>query len=266
MEEYNINYKITKGKSVRGVSVHDLTNSKFGRLTVIKYLGQKLNTPRKGKQIWLCKCDCGNYIKAVGDELIRGHTTSCGCKLKERCIKNSEKLKKKQKIKTHGACGLDWYKNNYKNMLNRIFNKKYHANSHYLNNIQGELIEKSWLDNPWNFYNDIGEKPSKNYTIDRIDPRKGYVKGNVRWATKLTQSRNRFFYSSSNKGLPVGISFNRSSKSKISKKSPYEASIGNGNKTIYLGVFKNLEDAKKCRYDAETKLGYRHTFVRPCDK
>ena len=41
MEEYNINYKITKGKSVRGVSIHDLTNSKFGRLTVIKYLGKK---------------------------------------------------------------------------------------------------------------------------------------------------------------------------------------------------------------------------------
>lgn len=37
----------------------------------------------------------------------------------------------------------------------------------------------------------VGRKPDPTYTIDRIDNAKGYEPGNVRWASKKTQSRNR---------------------------------------------------------------------------
>ena len=36
----------------------------------------------------------------------------------------------------------------------------------------------------------IGERPTINHSLDRIDGTKGYERGNVRWATKRQQSAN----------------------------------------------------------------------------
>lgn len=41
------------------------------------------------------------------------------------------------------------------------------------------------------FLEDMGPKTSPDHSVDRIDSDLGYEPGNVRWATKATQSRNR---------------------------------------------------------------------------
>lgn len=43
---------------------------------------------------------------------------------------------------------------------------------------------------PERFIEEIGPKPSLEHTVDRIDGTKGYVPGNIRWATKKEQGRN----------------------------------------------------------------------------
>ena len=64
---------LDKGEIV-GIFI-DLTQNKFGKLTVIKRI-----YPNKGiVPMWLCKCDCGKEKNVSGNLLKNGHTKSCGC-------------------------------------------------------------------------------------------------------------------------------------------------------------------------------------------
>ena len=47
-----------------------------------------------------------------------------------------------------------------------------------------------WLDNFWNFVEDMGERPD-GCSIDRIDNNKGYSPDNCKWSTPSEQSYNR---------------------------------------------------------------------------
>ena len=42
-----------------------------------------------------------------------------------------------------------------------------------------------------NFFADMGPRPGRAHSLDRIDSAKGYEPGNVRWATAAQQTRNR---------------------------------------------------------------------------
>ena len=77
----------------------DLTNQKFGKLTVLKDTGKRVignkKTQEKCNVIWLCICDCGEKTEVSSAHLKSGHTTSCGkcCISKgEDKIKNSLQL------------------------------------------------------------------------------------------------------------------------------------------------------------------------------
>ena len=55
---------------------------------------------------------------------------------------------------------------------------------------KGITICARWRDSFENFLQDMGEKPSKAYSIERIDNAKGYFPENCCWATTSEQNRN----------------------------------------------------------------------------
>ena len=71
----------------------DLTNQKFGKLTV------KCRLPNKDDSsviFWLCDCDCGNKdVKGRWYILRQGHTKSCGCLNSEKITDYNKASKKK---------------------------------------------------------------------------------------------------------------------------------------------------------------------------
>jgi hypothetical protein len=58
----------------------DLTNQRFGHLVALAVAGR-----RRGRRVWICRCDCGQLHTAVGSDLTSGHSRSCG-----RCPSASE--------------------------------------------------------------------------------------------------------------------------------------------------------------------------------
>lgn len=68
----------------------DLIGQRFGRLIIISYNEEV--SRQKGRSWWNCKCDCGNEKVICGSKLKSGHTTSCGCFMKEKSSENAKKL------------------------------------------------------------------------------------------------------------------------------------------------------------------------------
>jgi hypothetical protein len=83
------------------MKVRDLTGQRFGRLVVVA----RVENEKHGKACWLCQCDCGGTIKAIGNNLGR-HTTSCGCY-------NLELISVKGK-NSHLDAGLGYLYENYR--------------------------------------------------------------------------------------------------------------------------------------------------------
>lgn len=131
---------------------------------------------RKG----LFQCDCGKqFITGLRDVLSKKTTKSCGC-LKQEKFKELVYKHGKAKSSEH-TC---W--NNIKSRCNNIANKAY-------KNYGGRGIRvcKEWEDSFEIFLNDMGNKPSKSYSIERINVDGDYCKENCKWATRLEQSRNK---------------------------------------------------------------------------
>lgn len=70
-------------KSCGCTKKNDLTGKEYGKLTVIKYVGKN----KDNRNVWHCKCSCGNELDVLQHDLVCHRKTSCGCKRYEELDK-----------------------------------------------------------------------------------------------------------------------------------------------------------------------------------
>lgn len=160
---------------------HDLTGRAFNDLTVIGRSARKAAYP-----YWVCQCTCGRVAEVASSNLREGHTTSCGCKTKERA---SASLRGKNT--THGlTCGgvIPAEYNVWQGMLKRCYRKEHHQYKNY--GARGIKVCARWHKFE-NFLADMGERPSKKHSIERRNNDRGYSPSNCCWALALQQLNNK---------------------------------------------------------------------------
>lgn len=101
--------------------------------------------------------------------------------------------------KTHCGCQISTLRSRYNNeyriwlmVRERTRNPEHVANKHYV--ARGIDICDEWYDLETGFekfFKEVGVRPSKNHTLDRIDNNRGYEPGNLRWATPAQQRANQ---------------------------------------------------------------------------
>lgn len=166
----------------------DISGLRYGRLLVIGYHSPGEN----GGSRWLCRCDCGVEVTALGSSLRRGSIRSCGCLALEwasRMGSNPEFIRKRAEQATrHGHKRKGNASVEYKTWLG-MKRRCYDANCKDYPNWGGRGIKvcDRWNESFVAFLEDMGPRPPGRYSIDRLDPGKDYSPDNCRWATLKQQ-------------------------------------------------------------------------------
>lgn len=163
------------------MKVKDISNQKFGNLSVVEYIG----IGKEGRAIWKCKCICGNFVEISGKHLRAGQRKSCGClhhKSKElhQCWTGHKQITGK-----YWACI-------------KLGAKKRNFSFNLTKEEAWFLLEKQNFKcyfTGWDlvFQKDRFDKKGQTASIDRIDNNKGYSIDNIRWVHKdINKCRQNF--------------------------------------------------------------------------
>lgn len=168
----------------------DITGNRYNRLKVLH-----LSNTNTGKSKWVCLCDCGQQIIAIAGNLKNGTTKSCGCLRKEvsrqHLLKNSKKYNT-----THGESGKGIVEyNTWLNIHTRTTNNKHAEYKNYggrgISMCQRWIKGNGILTGYECFLKDMGRRPSKYHSIERVDNDGDYCPENCIWATMKEQQLNK---------------------------------------------------------------------------
>jgi hypothetical protein len=157
--------------------VKNITGQLFGRITVLSF-----RDIHKRRTRWYCVCSCGEKLTCSGSALKTGNTRSCGCLKRDTTIERNI-----TQSTTHGMTATSIY-NVWASMKRRCCRPSSQDYKNYGG--RGITVCERWLEFE-NFYEDMGDRPSNQYSIERIDNDGDYCLDNCKWILTSNQAKNR---------------------------------------------------------------------------
>lgn len=163
---------------VRMAKPIDRTGTRVGRLTVLAFAGTERKRGGTSCRLYLVRCDCG-VEKTLRADHLRGQVISCGCAGREIWLRARTRhgMRRSPEYAIWCAMKARCTKPNDKSFAN------YGG--------RGIRVCDAWQESFAAFFADVGARPSRKHSIDRVDNDGNYEPGNVRWATRSEQNANQ---------------------------------------------------------------------------
>lgn len=229
-------------------NLNDLTGKKFGRLTVLQRADDLITENGNRFTRWDCRCDCGNYTTVLASALTRNDrpSRSCGCLQKDKVSEIKDNV--------YDFSNDDYVIGYIDNTNDKfLFDKEdydkvkqyhwYKESTGYIraSNKERIFLHRLIMGNPDNMVID-----HKNHNL--LDNRKS----NLRIVTNSQNGMNKVIISNNTSGV-TGVVW-------VKNRQQWRAEIKINMKTIYLGLFDNINDAIAARKAAEEKYFGEYSY------
>lgn len=161
------------GKEI--VSYKSRIGQDFPGFKVVGHFISEATPKKRGTHKYLCWCSCGREFSVRCADIGRGVVKSCGC----RQYTTKHNMSLSPEYKAWGGA-----KHRCSNKNNRSF-KNYGG--------RGVKVCDRWKNSFKFFIKDMGVRPSKSHSLDRINNNGDYEPSNCRWATTSQQALNKRF-------------------------------------------------------------------------
>lgn len=230
----------------------DLTGMEFERLKVIKRANDHIQPNGSKVVMWECECKCGNKTIVSGRNLRSRCTRSCGC-LKEEIINNGgTSWKRYNKYDLSQSFGVGYLTNgktflfdleDYDKIKNYCWStgSKGTLFSYDVNTKKRTSLKRLIMNVPENMlinYKNHNPLDNRKKNLIIVTPTEN------RWGSNINKN---------NTSGVTGVCFNK-------RENKWQAYICVKRKNMYLGMYKNKEDAIKARKIAEEKYFGEYSY------
>ena len=217
--------------------IHDpiKIGGKYGKWTVIAFCEKDLS-------FVFAQCECGKTKRLIAASLLYGASLKCpSCRGRDGNIKHGHNRKGRVKPEYQAWC----------NMKNRCLNPNVKEYKNYGG--RGILIHEPWINSYETFLADVGAKPSKDHSLERLDPNGHYKPGNVVWELRSKQVLNRrIMYEHNGQKISIrSLSIEYAIKPVMVKKLLYQANYS----LEELDQYSKLSHFKKTQMGISLKKG-----------